>query len=231
MIDKRKKYILMVDTETANTMCDDTGKLDMSNVLVYDIGMAVIDKKGNIYEKYSFINSDIFYHEKDLMKSAYYAHKIPLYEKAILNGESEVANFYQIRKKMFELLDKYNITTVAAHNSRFDYNACNITQRYITKSKYRYFFPKGIEIWDTMKMANDTICKQTLYKEFCEEHGYKTANNQVRKTAEILYRYITQNVDFEEEHRGLQDVEIEAVILAHCIKQHKKMRKKLFENY
>ena len=40
MIDKRRHYVLVVDTETANTLTetDENGKtrMDMSNVLVYD---------------------------------------------------------------------------------------------------------------------------------------------------------------------------------------------------
>lgn len=36
-IDKRKHYVLVVDTETANTI-QDGDSLDMSNVLVYDCG-------------------------------------------------------------------------------------------------------------------------------------------------------------------------------------------------
>lgn len=52
--DKRRHYILVVDTETANTLTetDENGKaaMDMSCVLVYDCGWAVVDTKGNIYE-------------------------------------------------------------------------------------------------------------------------------------------------------------------------------------
>ena len=48
-IDKRRNYGIMLDTETANTI-QDGDKLDMSNVLPYDFGWAVIDSKGNVYE-------------------------------------------------------------------------------------------------------------------------------------------------------------------------------------
>ena len=40
-IDNRHHYVLVLDTETANTLVDDGGKLDMSNVLMYDCGWAV----------------------------------------------------------------------------------------------------------------------------------------------------------------------------------------------
>lgn len=228
-IDRRISYKVMLDTETANVHMVD-GKLDMSDVLVYDIGWAIVDKKGKVYETKSYIVREIFEKEPDLMTSAYYAHKIPKYLDDISKGERIVANFYEIRKDLLETMQKYNTNTVVAHNSRFDLNALNTTQRWLTKSKYRYFFPYGTEIWDTMKMANDTICKQPTYKRWCERNGYITANGQVRKTAEILYRYICCNPTFVEEHTGLEDVLIEAVILAKCFAQHKKMRKKLFEN-
>ena len=127
---------------------------------------------------------------------------------------------------------KYETNIVIAHNAGFDNRATNNTQRYLTKSKYRYFFPYGTEIWDTLKMANDTICKQKTYIRWCERNGYMTNHSKPRPraTAEILYRYISGNEDFIESHTGLEDVMIEKEIFAHCMRQHKPMRKKLFEN-
>ena len=68
-IDKRKHYVLVLDTETANTI-QDGDSLDMSNVLVYDCGWAVVDTKGNIYETASYVNRDIFCEERDLMRTS-----------------------------------------------------------------------------------------------------------------------------------------------------------------
>lgn len=230
-MDKRIHYILQLDTETANSFSDETGKLDLSNSLVYDIGWQVVDKKGRVYESASFVVRDIFFGEKLLMKSAYYAKKIPLYIEEIKEGKREVASFYEIRKQMIDTMSKYNIKVVCAHNARFDLNALNTTQRWLTKSAHRYFFPYGTEIWDTLKMASDTIGKQKSYISWCERNGYMTAHKtpRPRLTAEILYRYISGNNEFDEAHTGLEDVEIERVILAQCFKQHKRMRKNLFE--
>jgi hypothetical protein len=121
-------------------------------------------------------------------------------------------------------MKRYNITEVVAHNCRFDYRSCNNTQRYTTQSKYRYFFPYGTIFLDTMRMANDTICKQKSFIAFCQENGYMTKNNQVRKTAEILYRYISGDKHFIESHTGLEDVLIETTIFAKCWAQHKPMQ-------
>ena len=68
------------------------------------------------------------------------------------------------------------------------------------------------------------------YRKFCEENGFMTkhAKPRPRYTAEIIYRFITKDVDFQEAHTGLRDVEIETEILAYLVKQHKKMNKVLY---
>ena len=229
-IDRRRTYIMMLDTETCNTRTDESGKLDMSDVLVYDKGWEVIDKHGNVYEKKSYIAREIFFGMSDVMTSAYYANKIPKYLEEIAKGERVVASFYEIRKDFLDTMKRYNTNIICAHNSRFDYNALNTTQRYLTKSKYRYYFPYGTEVWDTMKMARSVVAKTPTYKRFCEENGYMTKNNQVKLTAEILYRYITRDNEFVESHTGLEDVDIERQILAYCFRKHKAMKKALWND-
>ena len=228
-IDRRRHYILVLDTETANTLMNPDGSMDMNSVLVYDCGWQVIDTHGTVYEQASYINSDIFYKERELMLSAYYAKKIPMYEQQIKEGSRTVANTYQIRKAMCDTITKWGIKEVAAHNARFDYNALNTIQRYTTKSKYRYWFPYGIEIWDTMKMAKSVILQMPTYRKFCEANGFMTKTGKLSCTAENLYRFIIKDPTFVEAHTGLEDVEIESQILAYCYRQHKKMSKKLFE--
>jgi hypothetical protein len=232
VIDKRKVYGIMLDTETANTIVEEDGNLEMRFVLPYDIGFAVIDTKGNIYEKYSFVNEDIFCDEFKLMQSAYYADKIPNYIRDLAKGNRKLANTFEIRKTICDLIEKYDCKFVCCHNARFDYRALNNIQRWTTKSKYRYFLPYGIEVWDTLKMARDVIAKMPTYRKFCEENGFMTKHKtpQPQLTAEVIYRFITNNVDFIESHTGLEDVEIETEIFKYLVRQHKPMRKKLFEN-
>lgn len=211
-----KQYYISLDTETAN---------GLDCPLVYDIGFAVIDIRGNIYEQYSYVIYDIFFERKDLMDTAYYKEKIPNYINDINNGKRKIARFLTIRKKIVELIKKYNITAVMAHNARFDLNALNNTLRYLTKSKMRYFFPYGTQIWDTLAMARSTIGKQKTYKLWCKMNNYLTKNGRPKLTAEILYRYISFNDDFIESHTGLEDVLIEICIFVKCVNQHKKMQR------
>lgn len=230
-IDRRKVYGIMLDTETANTIVEEDGNLNMRYVLPYDIGFAVIDSKGNIYEKFSFVNEDIFCDEYQLMISAYYADKIPNYIRDLAQGKRVLANTYAIRTILFDMIEKYDCQFVCAHNARFDVVACNNIQRWTTKSKYRYFFPRKVEIWDTLRMAQDVILKMPTYIAFCEKYGFMTKHKTPRPqaTAEVLYRFITGNLDFAESHTGLEDVEIETEILKYCVRQHKPMRKVLYE--
>lgn len=227
MIDKRKNYYLIIDTETMNGDAS-----DKSNTLMYDLGMGVIDKQGHFYEKYSFVIKETFFGMHEVMESAYYANKIPQYFKDMWDGKRKPVDLVEAMQTARYLLEKYDCVAVVAHNAYFDYCSTNNTTRYITKSAKRYFFPYGTIFYDTLKMATDTICKQKSYKTFCEANGYMTAhkNPRPRATAEILYRYITGNRDFTESHTGAEDIEIEAQIFARCFRQHKKMRKELF-NY
>lgn len=229
-MDKRINYLIGLDTETCNGIVMDDDKLDLTQSLVYDLGWAVTDKKGRIYETRSYVIAEIFLGMKDVMKSAYYAEKIPKYWEDIKSGKRILASFWTVEKALMKDIKEYGIKNIFAHNAGFDVRALNNTIRYITKSKFRWFFPRKVEIWDTLKMARQTIGKQKMYKEFCLRNNYMTKHKkpQVRLTAEILYRYITGNNNFVESHTGLEDVLIETKIMAHCFRQHKKMEKRLF---
>lgn len=228
-MDKRKHYILILDTETVNGRTDEKGRLDFSDVLAYDIGYCIVDTRGAVYLERSFVNSDIFFFEKELMQSAYYANKIPRYLEDLRNGTRLCANTAQIRKKMIADMQAYNITEVCAHNARFDIVALNNTQRYTTKSRFRYWFPYGTKVWDSMLMARSVIHKQPTYKKFIDEYNLRTASGKLPTSAEALYKFIEKNPDFVESHTGLEDVQIEREIVKYCYRQKKQMRKVLYE--
>ena len=225
-MDKRINYKIVLDTETCPL--EQTDEVTPWNMFVYDIGWAIVDKRGKVYKTQSFINADIFLDEKELMKSAYYSEKIPKYWEDIKSGIRQLRSFYNIRKQLLADIAEYGVKEIYAHNMRFDYGTLQNTQRWLTKSKYRYFFPKGIEICDTLKMARQVLKDSKMYRVWCEQNGYITKNNQCKFSAEVLYRYITGNDDFIESHTGLEDVMIEKDILAYCYSRHKKMVRRLW---
>lgn len=213
-----KKYYLVLDVETANSTDD---------ALVYDLGYVVCDKKGNIYEADSFIVSDIFFEEANLMQSAYYAKKIPTYLEGIKNRAFNVVTFKQAREKLLNAIKSYKVEAVCAYNANFDYTALNTTQRWLTKSKYRYFLPYGTKVYCIWHMACQLICTQKAYIKFCLENGFVSPSGNIKTSAETVYAYMTDNVDYDENHTGLEDVLIETKILAKCFAQHKKVKKNI----
>lgn len=215
MRDSRIHYYLVLDTETANSLDDP---------MVYDVGGCVCDKRGNIYEKFSFVIREIFVYERELMKTAYYAEKIPEYVESLQINERKMVDFYQARQHIIKLMEKYNIKDVAAYNAHFDRNALNTTQRWLTKSKYRYFFPYGINFICIWNMACQTLCQRKTYKEFCERNNFTSNRGRNYSTsAETVYRYLMLNPEFTEEHKGLDDVLIEVYIMRRCFESHKAM--------
>lgn len=202
-----QKFIVF-DTETTNSLDDP---------FVYDIGFCVVDRFGRVYEKHSYLIAEIFL-DKDLMQSAYYAEKIPKYYKKLDQGIISFKKFSTVQKILKDTMRKYSTNIIVAHNARFDYRATTTTQRYLTNSKKRFFYPYGSEIWCTLKMARQALGESDHYKEFCDEYGYYTKHKypQKRFTAEILYRYITGEDEFIEEHTGLSDTLIEKEILRFC---------------
>lgn len=231
-IDRRRHYLIGLDTETCNAQVDENGKLDLSNSLVYDIGYQITDRHGNVYIQRSFVIYETFVGCAELMESAYYAEKIPNYWDEIADGSRQLVRFFTMLKQFYEDVHTYNVDTCFAHNAGFDVRALNNTLRFVTGDDNRFFFTKDMQIWDTLKMARDTFGKEPTYRKWCEVNGYMTNHNvpQPRMTAEVLYRYITNNNDFIESHTGLEDVEIETIILKKCFDKHKKMRKNLYEN-
>ena len=209
-----EKFIVL-DVETAN---------DTTDALTYDIGFIVADRHGNIYESHSFCVYDIYCCERELMQSAYYANKLPLYEQGLADGSYKMVLFSTVKKIIWNLMKEYNITKVFAYNCHFDRNALNKSQRYISKSKYRWFFPKETEFCDIWNFACSTICQQKAYKDFCELNGYiSSRGNNYKTSAETVYQFITNQNDFEELHQGLADVYIEYEILLRCYATHKKV--------
>lgn len=206
---------MMLDGETAGTM---------DAPLIYDIGCYPINERGEqIGEATNHVIWEIFYEKADLMKSAYYANKLPQYRDDIWEGEREVMNFLDSRARIIKQMKDEGITTVCAHNARFDIKALNNTISTLTNGQIKYFFPYGTEVWDTYKMARQVLGKMPTYRKFCEEHGYMTKHKtpRPRYTAEIIYRFITKDTSFQEAHTGLKDVEIESQIFGYLMRQHK----------
>lgn len=219
MINKLKK-LLVIDVETA-------GGLD--NPLCYDIGFKIIDRLGNVYVAFSLVIYNIYAEQRELMKSAYYANKLPQYEIKLASGERKMVTFYTARKMILDLMKEYNCSTVYAYNMGFDRRALNNTQKFLTDERFKYFFPRNTEFRCIWHMACQVLMARPSYIKFALKHNFVSAKGNILTNAECCYRYLTNDVNFEEAHEGIDDVNIETEILLACLKQHKKMNTKPYQ--
>lgn len=215
---RKKEMYLVIDTETANTI---------EQPLPYDIGYAICDRYGNIVIERSFVVAEIFLDHKEMMKSAYFAEKIPHYWEDIKNGTREIKSIFNIRKQIKADMKEWNVKKVGAYNMGFDRRALNNVIRYCSKSLIRWFFPFGTEYFCIWHMACQVVLNSTSYIKFALQNGFVSEKDNILTSAEVCYRFLTKQVDFIENHTGLEDVHIEVEIMAKCFSTHKKMDKKI----
>lgn len=208
---------LVIDTETCNTL---------EQPIPYDIGYAICDKFGEIYLRKSFVVAEMFLDHKDLMKSAYFADKIPMYWEDIKSGKRVVKSAMNIRKEIHQDMKNFKVTKVGAYNMGFDKRALNNLIRYTSKSFVRWFFPFGTEFFCIWHMACQVLMDTTSYIKFAKANKLYTPSDNILTNAECCYKWLKDKVDFVESHTALEDVEIEVEIMARCYATHRKMDKK-----
>ena len=201
----KRKYVLVVDVEGT------------AHGFVYDVGFAVADLQGRIYNTFSGIVSEV------VMATAHYVKKMPIYAEKINHGETVCIGLHSIREKVFEVMERYGINTVCAYNVKYDRGNLNRTISIISNGFVTSFFPENTVFWDIWGMACETILKTRRYATHAIENGWVSDSGNIRSGAEFAYRYISGDKVFEEEHTGLADVIIETAILAATIATHKKM--------
>lgn len=187
----------------------DTETISLEKPFVYDLGYVIVNDNGDIIAKKSYVISQVW-NNKELFATAYYADKKPLYYARLKSGYSKKVGWGHAMRYLANDIKKYGITEIYAYNSKFDSRALNFMCAW-----YKVVNGLGgIEIQDIMNFIKP-ITKSQDYQNFCESNGYMTNHKtpQPQKKAETLYKYLTDNVDYEEEHTGLEDSLIELEIL------------------
>lgn len=205
---KPKNFILIIDTETQN---------DVKYPIAYDVGGVVCDRKGNIYDRFHFAVRETF---SDLpkMATAYYADKFPEYVDRIEDHTMFFRPFAEIVAYIDRVVEHYNIDTLAAYNLQFDLRALRNTARAVGMESWTDRTFNHLCIW----CAACDVLYTAKYCKIARAQGWITEKGNIRTSAEMGFRYISGNYEFEEEHRGLDDCEIEAQILAAIYRKHKK---------
>ena len=148
-LDRRRKYYLILDCETATlpyaakfTSPKEKQRVSIAKPLIYDIGWTVVDKKGNIYKKKSFLISEIF-SVPSVFNTAYYAEKRPIYLERLRGGAIDLVTWETAISELVH--DMELVEGVGAYNAMFDFKkAIPFTELYI-KNLYSPNFNKWEE--------------------------------------------------------------------------------------
>ena len=198
-----KRYKVVFDTETTST-----GKK-----FCYDIGYIIIDLlTGQIVVEKHFVIEQTW-HNLPLFESAYYKDKRANYVSLMRARKAKLTKWGYAMREMARDFEQYEITDAYAYNSKFDDEVFSFNCDW-----FKCINPfDNVAIHDIWGYASRFITNTEEYKAFCDKYNFFTENNNYCVNAETVYRFITNEPDFIEEHMGLYDSQIEGAILLYCL--------------
>lgn len=191
--------ILILDTET----------IGLEKCFCYNVGWVIKNTttKETITKKDYVVKQ--FWKNKPLFETAYYATKKQLYIKSLRSRKAILKHWGHIMLDLIRDIKLHNIKYAYAFNSPFDSKVLDFNCAWFGCSNPLDHIS---ELLDIRAFVNDIIFSSE-YKEFCKVNGLLTDNGNLQVNAESIYKYISGDVCFKEEHTALSDSIIESDIL------------------
>lgn len=181
---------------------------------VYDIGWQIHDRKGNVLSSFHALVEEVITCPQE-MRKAFFASKIYTDYIPMLNRQDiRVLSWVEIANIMRDQIATYNVNVIAAYNLGFDLRALRLTNAAFGDGQ-SVFSKKALQL-DLWQFACEVIMNTDKYRNFAKENGWVSPAGNVKTNAECVYRYITGEVDFIEDHTALSDAVIETEIAARC---------------
>lgn len=197
-----------------NIVVFDTETISLEKPFCYNIGYTIVNTESREkLVKRDYVVEQIW-HNPMLFITAYYADKRENYVKAMRSRKTIMAKYGYICQAMIRDFIKYEVVGAYAFNSPFDDKVFAYNSDWFKCNNPFDNMP----IFDIRGYVHHFMIDDN-FKAFCEEHGYFTDSGNYSTTAEVMYRYLTGNTDFIEDHTALSDSEIEADILLECFKR------------
>lgn len=196
-----------------NYLVFDTETTSLEKPFCYNVGYVIASTEtGETLIKRSFVVDQIWYN-LPLFSSAYFADKRPLYVSELKGRKTLLEKWGYICQQIKRDIKAYNIQHVYAYNSPFDEKVFDFNCDW-----FKNVNPlESVQVHDIRGYVHKVLAFSKPYQDFCIANELFTESGNISTTAEAVYRFITYDMGFDEEHTALADSEIENEILKYCV--------------
>lgn len=199
----------------------------MSSLVPYNVGYIIADRYGQIYKEYSYaLPQNVCVNvmrcnetQQAIEMTARNIQEILLdYGNSFFKRKYKCVGNEEFKKRFIKSIKKNKVKKIYAYNVTFD----KTTLKNLFGDDFNEVF-KDIKFIDIMPIVLRTNLLTKKYCNFCIANGFITEKGNIQTKAEVVYKYLFNDLTFEEEHTGLADVLIEYKILLKAFNTHKKI--------
>lgn len=192
----------------------DTETTGLNKPFCYNVGLVIGDTEtGEILAKREWVIEQIW-HNLELFNTAYYADKRPIYVDRMRARKIAMDKWGYVMQRMSRLFKEYEVQSCYAYNSPFDVRVFDFNCDWFKTQNPLETIP----VYDIRGYVHAKTAWSKDFQKFCDENDRFTEGGNYSTTAETVFQYFTEKIDFEEEHTALADSEIEWEILKKCVK-------------
>lgn len=199
----------------------------MSTQLPYNIGWIVCDKHGEIFEQNSIaVLPAIWENLKNCFQAQEMTHRNVqdiLQDIARPERKYDYLDIEGAKKRILNSIIFNRVTEIWAYNCSFDKSSLS---RLFGDEDFR-LIDSLVTFYDVIPAIVQTRLLTKEYVDWCNKNGFITAKGNVMTKAEVVHKYLTKDINFVEEHTGLDDCKIEYQILLNAIKSNQKIDRSL----
>ena len=200
------RYILLLDTETSiRGHCIDFA------CIIYDTKQKIIVNQCAVLINEFFFTEELFHNQDGFFSKENLANRKAAYKNMLTSGERMLTSIHGINKWLQTAAKTYEGNlSITAYNFIFDKNVC-------IKSGILLPDVKSFCLWN---LSCKLFASRKGYIKFALKHKLFTAKHTMQTSAEVMFRYISDNPNAAEKHEALDDViSFELPILQAALKQ------------